>query len=82
MVLKLLRRRSLIRVRFARRARDLGVLPSEVAFIGDTTVDMAASQGAGSVSVAALYGYGVRNDLLATSPAHAIERVTQLIEIL
>lgn len=60
----------------------LGILPSEAAFVGDTTVDMAASRGAGTLSVAALYGYGTRGDLIATQPAHAIERAFELIEIL
>jgi len=60
----------------------LGVEPHEVAFVGDTPVDMAAAKGAGAISVAALYGYGEHAELMAIQPSHAIERVAQLMEIL
>ena len=67
-------------------AEALGVLPSEVAFIGDSDVDIKTGVNAGMVPVGVLWGYRDRELLeacgakyLAKTPAELIEVLKQLI---
>ncbi len=67
-------------------ANSLGLHPSEVAFIGDSDVDMKTGVNAGMVSIGALWGYRDRELLeecgakyLAKTPDELIEVLKQLI---
>jgi len=57
--------------RFA--ARALGVRPSECAVVGDAPVDILAGRAAGARTIAAAYGYGNRDELLAAKPDEVVE---------
>ncbi|HYS71148.1 MAG TPA: HAD-IA family hydrolase, partial [Thermoplasmata archaeon] len=66
--------------RFA--ARALGVAPAECAVVGDAPVDVLAGNAAGARTIAAMYGYGRRVELLAANPDAVIERFADLPDVL
>jgi phosphoglycolate phosphatase len=46
--------------------KDMGLLPDDVAFVGDTKVDMAAARAAGLCAVGALWGFRTAEELTAS----------------
>lgn len=61
---------------------QLGREPHEAVFVGDSVHDMAAGNAAGVVTIAALWGPFSREDLVATSPCHYLERIGDLPALL
>ncbi len=59
----------------------LGREPREAVFLGDSPVDVRAGNAAGVPSVGALWGACTREALLAASPAHLLEDVASLPEL-
>ena len=60
----------------------LGREPREAVFLGDSPVDVQAGNAAGVTSVGALWGACTREALLAASPAHLLEDVASLPELI
>ena len=63
-------------------ARRLDVSPEQIAFVGDSTVDIATAHNAGMISVAATWGYHDLPDLISESPTHQIDSIDKLLDIL
>lgn len=63
-------------------ARALGRSPSECVVVGDAPVDILAGRAAGAWTVAAAYGYGNRDELLAAEPHAVLEEFAGLPLIL
>ena len=63
-------------------AKLLDVSPEQIAFVGDSTVDIATAHNAGMISVAATWGYHDLPDLISESPTHQIDSIDQLLDIL
>jgi phosphoglycolate phosphatase len=63
-------------------ARLLETPPAEIAFVGDSTVDIATARNAGMVSVACGWGYHDLPVLKAASPDHLIEHINGLVSII
>lgn len=59
-------------------ARRLDREPAEAIFIGDSPHDIAAGNGAGAVTVAALWGACTRAQLAEASPHHFVESVPEI----
>jgi phosphoglycolate phosphatase len=53
----------------------------EIAMIGDTEVDMIAGKAAGTTTVAATYGFGIREVLLEQKPDFQISQPSDLIRL-
>ena len=62
-------------------AERFGVLPSEVAFIGDSEVDVMTAKNAGMMSVGCDWGYRGREVLECHGADHVISRPEELLEI-
>ncbi len=67
-------------------AAELGVVPSEVVFIGDSKYDMLTAQHAGMHGIGVTWGYGTRAELiesgaafLADTPADVIAHIQSLL---
>ncbi|HEX7937588.1 MAG TPA: HAD-IA family hydrolase [Gemmatimonadaceae bacterium] len=60
----------------------LGIDPADAVFVGDSVHDMAAGNAAGVVTIAALWGPFTREDLAPSHPAHWLERIADLPELL
>ncbi|MBR3018022.1 MAG: dTMP kinase [Clostridia bacterium] len=60
------------------------VLPGgkRAVMVGDIAGDIKGAQNAGIDSIAALYGYGEKNETLAASPTHAVETTQALCDLL
>ena len=60
------------------------VLPEgrKAVMIGDIAGDIKGAQDAGIDSIAALYGYGNRKEILAQGPTHAVETTKELCDLL
>ena len=58
----------------------LNVKPKRAVMVGDTTADIGAGKNAGTLTVAALYGYGGER-LLALQPDYAIRDIRELLEL-
>jgi HAD superfamily hydrolase (TIGR01509 family) len=63
-------------------AKSLGVHLSDCVVVGDAPVDILAGRAAGAWTVAALYGYGDRDELLAAGPHATIDRFASLLPAL
>lgn len=59
-------------------AKALGLHPVDCAVVGDAPVDVMAGRAAGAWTVAVLYGYGDRDELLAVEPHATIDRFSSL----
>ena len=57
----------------------LGLLPEEVAMVGDSQFDILGAKNAGIFSIAALWGTDSREDLLAAEPDLVAERPDEII---
>jgi pyrophosphatase PpaX len=60
----------------------LGYEPTEAVFVGDSIYDMQAGNAAGVITIAALWGPFTREDLVASEPAHYLERIADLPHLL
>lgn len=56
--------------------------PQEIAFVGDTPIDVKTAVGAGMLPVAVLWGFRTREELTAAGAKHVIERPEQLLTLL
>jgi pyrophosphatase PpaX len=56
----------------------LGAQPEEAIFVGDSPHDVNAGRAAGVVTVGALWGSPMREELLASRPDHLLERIQDL----
>jgi phosphoglycolate phosphatase-like HAD superfamily hydrolase len=63
-------------------ARRLGRAPSEAVVVGDGTTDILAGRAAGAVTVAVLWGYRGREELVGAQPDHVVETVHDLRALL
>lgn len=63
-------------------AEQLGILPSECAFIGDSEVDIRTAKNAGMPAIGVSWGYRDRDLLLAENPDALADSPKQLTEIL
>ena len=63
-------------------ARSLHLDPSEIAFVGDSTIDLATAQNAAMTSVAVSWGYHDLPALRSASPDHLIDHISQLPTII
>jgi len=62
-------------------ARSLGVSPEEIAFLGDSTIDLITARNSGMIPIAASWGYHDLPALQAESPAHIIHTIEELLPI-
>ncbi|TLZ51140.1 MAG: HAD family hydrolase, partial [Methanobacteriota archaeon] len=60
----------------------LGLPANECVVVGDSPVDILAGKAAGSSTIAAAYGYGTREELMAAAPSRVIERFADLPSVL
>lgn len=60
----------------------LGYDPDEAVFVGDSVHDVIAGNAAGVTTIAALWGPFSREDLVASQPAHYLERIAELPRLL
>lgn len=61
---------------------QLGYEADEAVFVGDSVHDMAAGNAAGVTTIAALWGPFSRADLVASEPAHYLQRIADLPRLL
>jgi pyrophosphatase PpaX len=61
---------------------QLGYEPRDAVFVGDSVHDMHAGNAAGVTTIAALWGPFGREDLVASRPAHFLERIGDLPRML
>ncbi|MCP5536019.1 MAG: HAD hydrolase-like protein [Akkermansiaceae bacterium] len=62
-------------------AHSLGVEPGDIAFVGDSTIDLATARNAGMLSIAATWGYHDIPALEAESPDHRIGTMSELLHL-
>jgi phosphoglycolate phosphatase len=63
-------------------ARDLGVSPGRVLYLGDSAIDVETAIGAGMFPVGALWGFRPRDELEASGARAVIERPQDLLSLL
>jgi len=63
-------------------AQSLGFEPHEIAFLGDSTIDVATARNAGMLAIGASWGYHDLPALKAESPDHLIHSILELPQIL
>lgn len=61
---------------------QLGYEPENAVFVGDSVHDVHAGNAAGVTTIAALWGPFGREDLVASRPAHFLERISDLPRLL
>ena len=61
--------------------RDLAVKKDDVAFVGDTEIDLLTAQEANLTSVAVTYGYRSKEELLKYSPTFFIDTLPELLSL-
>lgn len=62
-------------------ARTLGTPASEIAFLGDSTIDLITARNAGMIAIAATWGYHDAPALQAESPPFTIGQISELLNI-
>ncbi len=62
-------------------ADALGTPPREIAFLGDSTIDLATARNAGMIAIAATWGYHDLAALESERPAHLIHHIRELLAI-
>ena len=62
--------------------REAGIHCEEVLYIGDSGVDMQTAANAGLEAVAVTWGCRTREELASYSPAHIVDRPSQIADIL
>ena len=63
-------------------ASELGVLPSECLFLGDSDVDMQTAVRAGMTGIGATWGFRSRSELLASGALLAIDHPLELLDVI
>jgi phosphoglycolate phosphatase len=63
-------------------ANSLNIPPQDIAFLGDSTIDIATAHNAGMLSIAATWGYHDLPALKAEHPAHLIHHIEDLLPII
>lgn len=63
-------------------AKDMGVLPAECLFLGDSAVDMQTATRAGMYPVGALWGFREKNELLAGGAKTLIKKPPELCALI
>ena len=63
-------------------ARTLNTPCSEIAFLGDSTVDLITAKNAGMIPIAATWGYHDQDALAAENPAYSIDHISELLPII
>ena len=63
-------------------AKELKVDPAEIAFLGDSTVDLITAKNAGMIPIAATWGYHDLPALEAEQPLYSIDHISELLPIL
>ena len=59
-------------------AEALNLPPSQIAFVGDSTIDLATAKNAGMIDIAASWGYHDLPALQAENPTHLIQTIDEL----
>lgn len=62
-------------------ARSLGFPPEEIAFVGDTAIDVKTAVAAGMLPVAVLWGFRTRAELVAAGAKHVLETPGELLTL-
>ena len=62
-------------------AHALGTPPQEIAFLGDSTIDLATARNAGMIPIAATWGYHDLTALESENPAYLIHHIKELLPI-
>jgi len=63
-------------------AQSLGLEPADIAFLGDSTIDIATARHAGMLPIAATWGYHDLPALQAERPSHTIHKIQELPPLL
>ena len=63
-------------------AQSLNQAPENIAFLGDSTIDIATARNAGMLPIAATWGYHDQPALEAEHPAHIIHHIKELPDLL
>ncbi len=63
-------------------ARALKLKPEEIAFVGDTPIDVKTALAAGMLPVAVEWGFRTRDELTAAGARHVVSRPEQLLGLL
>ena len=63
-------------------AAELGLEPNEMAFVGDSEVDIKTGLAAGMLSIGVLWGYRTREQLLANGAELLAETPQDLVKLL
>ncbi len=63
-------------------ARDIGVEPGSVVFLGDSDIDMLTGNNAGMETVGALWGFRSRDELIRAGASRVISRPEELKEVI
>lgn len=63
-------------------ALSLNVLPANIAFVGDTAVDITTARNAGMLPIGCLWGFRDREELDGAGARHLLERPTDLLDLL
>ncbi|GAB4257984.1 MAG: HAD family hydrolase [Deferrisomatales bacterium] len=61
-------------------ARELGVAPPEVAYVGDTGIDMRTARGAGMRALGALWGFRTAEELREAGAEHLLAHPLELLD--
>jgi phosphoglycolate phosphatase len=63
-------------------AGRLGVAPGEVAYLGDSSVDMATARGAGMIPVGAAWGFRTEDELRSSGAAEVVSHPAELLALI
>ncbi len=63
-------------------AKQWGFKPSEVAFVGDSGVDMQTARNAGFIAVGVSWGFRTRDELLSAGADYIIDKPYELLKII
>ena len=62
-------------------AKSLGLPPSELAFVGDTAIDMKTARAAGMTPIGVLWGFRGREELVTNGARHLLARPEELMAL-
>lgn len=61
-------------------AKEMGVLPEECAFVGDTNVDMKTGTNAGMLRIGVLWGFRTKEELVENGADEIVEQPLEILE--
>ncbi len=61
--------------------KQLNVVPEDAAMVGDSPGDIEAGKSAGTITVAATYGFSSKDHLATFNPDHAIDDISEMVSI-